>query len=218
MEKRFLVYSIGLMVDRLGNSMYFVVLSLLIFHLTKSVLNMSLMTIFQFFPRAVSSLFIGSIVDRISRRIVIFTALLFQGGCSILLAVMYETHTLQIWMLYIFGALISIGFEFSRTVEIAVVPIMFSKRRVEATLGLASAHTLMFIIGPLLAGFLLQFMNYDILLWVNAISYLGPILMGIWSKIPNEKDLEGIHSFRSVVNSMLEGFKFLKNNEILKNL
>ena len=69
----------------------------------------------------------------------IFAALLFQGGCSLLLAALFEAQLLEIWILYVFGALISVGFEFSRTAEIAVVPIMFRDRRVEATAGLASA-------------------------------------------------------------------------------
>ncbi|MGE7875460.1 MFS transporter [Bacillus paramycoides] len=218
MEKRFLMYAIGLMIDRLGNAVYSVALPLMVYHLTHSVLNMSLMAICQFIPRAVCSLFIGSIVDRISRRIVIFTALFFQSGCSFVLAIMYETNNLQTWMLYVFGALISVGFEFSRTAEIAVIPVMFWERRVEATASLASAHTIMFIIGPTVAGILLGFVTYETLLWINAISYLGPILMCLWSKIPNEKDLGGIRSFRSVIGAMGEGLNFLKGHIVLKKL
>lgn len=148
----------------------------------------------------------------------IFAALLFQGGCSLLLAALFEAQLLEIWILYVFGALISVGFEFSRTAEIAVVPIMFRDRRVEATAGLASAHTLMFIAGPTMAGFLLGFLSYEALLWINAASYLGPILMCIWSRIPNEKDLGGIRTFRSVVHTIGEGMHFLRDHRVLKSL
>ena len=218
LDTRFLTYAIGLMIDRFGNAVYTVALPLLVYSLTQSVLNMSLMAICQFVPRAVCSLFIGSVVDRVSRRTVIVAALLFQGGCSLLLAALFEARLLEIWMLYVFGALISVGFEFSRTAEIAVVPVMFGERRVEATAGLASAHTLMFIAGPTMAGFLLGFLSYEALLWINGASYLGPILMCIWSRIPNEKDLGGIRTFRSVVRTMGEGLQFLRGHRVLKSL
>lgn len=218
LERRFLTYAIGLMIDRFGNAVYSVALPLLVYSLTQSVLDMSLMAICQFIPRAVCSLFIGSVVDRVSRRTVIFAALLFQGGCSLLLAGLYQAELLQTWMLYLFGALISVGFEFSRTAEIAVVPIMFGERRVEATTGLASAHTLMFIAGPTLAGLLLGFLSYEVLLWINALSYLGPIVMCWWSRIPNEKNLGGIRTLRSVIDAMGEGWTFLRGHAVLKGL
>lgn len=45
LDARFFTYAIGLMIDRFGNAVYTVALPLLVYRLTQSVLNMSLMAI-----------------------------------------------------------------------------------------------------------------------------------------------------------------------------
>ncbi len=218
LNKRYLAYAFGLLVDRFGNAIYLLALPLLMYHLTGSIVDMGLMAICQFFPRVICGFFIGSIVDRINRRTVIFAALIFQAICSGLLAGLYEFQLLHVWMIYVLGALVSVGFEFSRTAEIAIIPIMFKEQRVDATAGLAGLFTAMLMIGPIVAGILLSISSYELLLWLNTLTYFGPIVMCIWSRIPSEKNLGSITSIRSVTDAMLQGFVFFKNDMVLKNL
>jgi DHA3 family macrolide efflux protein-like MFS transporter len=217
-DKRFLTYVSGLTIDRFGNALYAVVMPLLVYHLTSSALSMSIMAVVQFLPRALFSLAIGSIIDRVSRRVVIFVSLTFQALCSALLAVLYDAGLLQIWMVYAIGALLAVGFEFSRTAEIAVVPVMFPDRKMEANAGLGTAHTLMFILGPTLAGVMFGMFSYSVLLWINALTYLAPILMCIWSRIPHETHLGGVKSARQVGQDIVEGLRYLMQNRYLFHL
>lgn len=217
-QKRFLAYATGLAIDRLGNAVYSVVLPLAVYKLTQSVLSMGMMAFAQFVPRAVCAIFIGTIVDRMNRRNVIIYALAFQGVCSAAIALLYQMEMLSIWMIWLAGALISIGFEFSRTAEIAVVPVMFEERRVEATAGLASIFTATQMLGPLLGAWLLLYLDYDQFFWMNAISYLGPILLCGLSGIPREVQGLPLRNTSEVIASIKEGAAYMINDIWLAQL
>lgn len=214
-NRRFQAYALGLMIDRLGNAFYAIALPLLMYHLTQSVTAMGLMAILQFVPRFVGGPLIGSVVDRFSRRRIIVAALLFQSLCSLLLAVLVQQESLPLWVLYLLGALTSIGFEFSRTAEIAVVPVMFGRQRVAATAALASIHTAMFMLGPVLAGILLSFSGYNTLFFLNAFTYLAPVILCIWSRIPDESNLGGINGFTQMKQAVAEGLVHIRRNPSL---
>lgn len=208
-QKRFLAYASGLAIDRLGNAAYALVLPLLVYSLTQSVLNMATMAVSQFLPRALFSIFVGALVDKMNRRTVLITALLFQGMCNAAVALCFQLHVLKLWIVYLAGACVSIGFEFSRTAEIAVVPVMFAERRVEATASLASIFTATVFLGPLLGGWLLQHVDYPCLFWINAASYLGPIALCGLSEIPGAVGSQTQRSVSSVIASIRAGAAFL---------
>jgi len=217
-DKRFLAYALGLCIDRFGNAVYSVVLPLLAYSMTKSFINMGIMAICQFFPRIIFGFIAGPLIDRSKKRNILFKALIFQSFCSLLIAFLFQGSILEMWMLYAMGALLSIGFEFSRTAEISVVPSMFGDQRVEAITSLATIHTIMFIAGPMIGGVLLQFTSYGTLLWINSLSYLGPILFCFWSQIPNTKMVSREKGFQSVLDDMKEGFQFIRDSFVLKKI
>jgi MFS transporter, DHA3 family, macrolide efflux protein len=218
-EQRFIAYVIGLMINSFGNAVYAVALPLMVYKLTGSAAAMTWMAVSESAPRALLGFFIiGSIVDRISRRVVMFAALGFQAVCAFLIAFLYHSGSLEIWMLYVLGALVAIGHEFTRTVEFAVLPVMFAGRRLEANAGLSSAHTLMLIVGPALAGLLLAMFDYSLLVWINAATYVGPILLCIWTKIPHEKDLGGIRSPKQIWFDLRDGVSFLRRQQTVMRI
>ena len=173
---------------------------------------MSIMAISETVPRSLLGLFvIGPLVDRLSRRIVLLTSLIFQAICSIGIAILNTTNLLEIWMLYLLGALIAIAHEFVRTADYAVIPVMFGDRKMEAMAGLQAAFRLSLILGPVIASFLLAFTEYSTLLWINAVTYLGPVIMSIWIRIPHE-NLGGVRSVRQVFIDLKDGLWFIRKS------
>ncbi|HFO2533760.1 TPA: MFS transporter [Yersinia enterocolitica] len=184
-NKRFVAWATGLACDRLGNAMYSVVLPLMVYHMTSSLKNMAIVTICQFLPRVFPGIYIGSVVDIFNKKNVFIIALIFQFLCSLAIAVMYSADMLHFGLLCLLAAATSIGFEFSRTTEMTLVPTLFAEQRVEATTVLASVHTAMFMVGPLLGALLLDYLNYSVLLLVNAFSSLAPLCANYWTRIPS---------------------------------
>lgn len=214
---RFLFYATGSIVNNLGNQMYFLVLPLMVYSMTHSALNMSVMAVCEALPQVLLSLFAGALVDRLSRRTVIFSALSFQAVCCSLIPILYFTDLLQVWMLYILGTMLSIGQIFLRSAEFAAVPAMFPDRKLEASAGLSSCFTATTILGPLLAGFLIASLEYPTLLVINSLTYFAPILLCLWSRIPHE-NLGGVRSARQVLIDTKNGLRFILDSRILVSI
>lgn len=181
---RFVAWATGLALDRLGNAMYLVVLPLMVYHMTSSLKNMAIVTICQFLPRVFPGVYAGSLVDISNKKNLFFIALLLQFFSGVAIAVLYLLQLLNFPLLCFFAALTSISFEISRTTEMTLVPAMFAQQRVEATTMLASLHTAMFMVGPVLGALLLKYFSYNVLLLLNALSYLAPLILNRWTKIP----------------------------------
>ncbi|MGZ4163978.1 MAG: MFS transporter [Tumebacillaceae bacterium] len=208
-DRRFLMYALGGFVNNTGNGIYLVALPLMVFSLTGSVAAMSIMSICETVPRSLIGLFIaGPLVDRVSRRVVLTTALTFQSICSVGLALLYMTDHLQIWMLYVIGALIATALEFVRSANFAVVPLMFGDRKMEANSALNSMFRLSMILGPAFASLLLAVSSYSMILWINAFTYFGPLVALIWTNVPRE-NLGGVRTVRQIVVDLREGLRFI---------
>ncbi|TCP57863.1 Na+/melibiose symporter-like transporter [Tumebacillus sp. BK434] len=214
---RFLFYATGSIVNNLGNQLYFLVLPLMVYSMTHSALNMSVMAVCEALPQVLLSLFAGALVDRLSRRTVIFSALCFQAVCCSMIPILYFTDLLQVWMLYILGTMLSIGQIFLRSAEFAAVPAMFPDRKLEASAGLSSCFTATTIMGPLLAGLLIASLEYPTLLVINSLTYFAPILLCLWSRIPHE-NMGGVRSARQVLTDTKNGLRFILSSRILVSI
>lgn len=210
---RFFVYASGNIINNFGNSFFTLALPLLIYDLTGSSIQMSLMMACELLPMLFSPL-IGAVVDRVSSRTIIFSSLSFQALCSAMIPLLYQSGHLQIWMLYLFGALLSFGGICLRTGQFVVVPYMFPERRIEASAALSTGFTITTIFGPFLAGWLLAMTSYGTLLWINSLTFFAPILLCIYTKIPNQKR-ESINRPAQILEDMREGLAYLKNDKLL---
>lgn len=212
-DRRYVMHALGGFVNNTGNGIYFVALPLMVFALTGSVGAMSIMAICETVPRSLIGLFLaGPLVDRLSRRVVLIAALIFQSICSIGIALLNSSGHLEIWMLYVLGAFISTAHEFVRSANFAVVPLMFGERKMEANSGLNAMFRLSMILGPALAGLLLAFTDYSTILWINACTYFGPLLALYWTRIPHES-LGGVRTVRQIAVDLRAGLQFLYSHK-----
>ncbi|WP_431224300.1 MFS transporter [Serratia sp. L9] len=187
---RFTAWATGLAFDRLGNAMYTVVLPLMVYHMTASLQNMAIVSISQFLPRVFPGIYAGSIVDISNKKHIFFCSLLVQFAIGLTIAFLYSIDALPFALLCVLAAATSVAFEVSRTTEMTLVPALFAKDRVEATTALASIHTAMFMIGPIIGAVLLKYFSYTVLLLINALTYLAPLLANYWTKIPSMQAVE----------------------------
>lgn len=214
---RFLFYATGSTINNLGNQLYFLVLPLLVYSMTQSALNMSVMAVCEALPQVLLSLFAGALVDRLSRRTVIFAALCFQAFCCALISTLFSVGLLEVWMLYLLGTCLAIGQVFLRTAEFATIPAMFPDRKLEASAGLSSCFTATTIFGPLLAGILIAAFEYQTLLIINALTYFAPILLCLITRIPHES-LGGVRSISQVLIDTRNGLRWILDSRILVSI
>ncbi|MBS4431351.1 MFS transporter [Pectobacterium punjabense] len=222
-NSRFTAWAIGLAFDRLGNAMYMVALPLMVYHMTSSLKNMAIVTVCQFLPRIFPGIYVGSMVDISNKKNIFFISLLLQCFIGIIIATLYSMQLLPFILLCILGAITSVCFEISRTTEMTLVPVIFAKERVKATTALASIHTAMFMVGPLLGALLLKYFSYTSLLLLNALTYLAPIVANYWTKIPSLQSVQhrtkGLREKLALTNhSLKESLATVRSSKALKLL
>lgn len=139
------------------------------------------------------------------------------------MAILYSTDQLSFPLLCLFTALLSVFFEISRTAEMTLIPFMFAEDRTDATTTLASVHTAMFMLGPLLGATMLKYFSYPALLSLNALTYIVPMLANRWTRIPSLHSAEyKSRSFREKLlftnTSLIEALSTVNNSKPLKLL
>lgn len=220
---RFIAWTVGLASDRLGNALYAVVLPLMIYHMTASLENMAIVSICQFAPRVFPGIYAGSLVDISNKKNIFFISISAQLIISLALVVLYSSSYLSFPLLCFLAALLSIFFEISRTTEMTLVPVMFGEDRQDATTILASVHTAMFMVGPILGAIMLQYLDYSALLLLNAFTYVIPLFANRWTNIPSFQSPQ--HQSSGLVDkifltnkSLMEAFSTVSKSKSLQLL
>ena len=214
--RRFVLYAVGNSVNNVGNAFYLIVLPLVVYQTTRSSFAMAGTVGVE----ALSTLLLpmwGLLADRMPPRTFMVAALLFQAGVSVVLPLGLHAAWLTLPVLYAVSFLVGVGANALQTVQTRVVPLMFPDGARGASAGLTSAYTLTTIIGPLLAAAALAHHASDLLLWLNAASFLGPILLIPWTRIPNDPSPgQGIRM--PVHQALTEGLAALKAHRAVRPL
>lgn len=187
--RRFWIYALGNSVNNMGNAFYLVALPLLVYHLTGSSLSMAVTVATE----ALSTLllpFWGVWVDRASPRQIIVGALLFQAGVSAVLPLSLMGHWITVMLLYAISFFVGTGANVLQTAQTRIVPLMFPRTRDAASATLTTAYTVTTVLGPFMAGLALAHHGEVLLLWVNSASFIAPILLLPWTRIPTSRHAE----------------------------
>lgn len=147
----------------------------LVYELTDSAFLLGLLSAMQFTPALLFSLFIGFWIDRHSKRKILAGTQLFyiiQAFCLALL--LWTGHASYGWIL-LFAFLLGSIDAVDMPARLAFMPSLVGKPQLQSAMALNSANfniTRMF--GPLLAAFLLTYIDYGSMFFLNALS-LVPI-------------------------------------------
>jgi len=137
------------------------VLSLLIWEVTRSPLQLALVLVFNNLPRPLCSPFTGLLADRFSRRRILFGAQCLATATATCLLLTLILGTLQPWLVYLAVALMGI----TKALEdpsrrTAILDIVGSQRLVTALSLDGINHTIGKVLGPLVGGSLVETVGY----------------------------------------------------------
>lgn len=206
-NSRFVAYAGGLFFDRLGNSIYMVILPLLIYAKSQSLWALTLAILLQVLPKVFSFLLVGPLLDGMNRKKIFFQALIVQSVVSFLMGVLCYFESSVSAYLFL-ATVMSVAFDFSRNCERTLVPLMFPQNIPQATSLLASVFSICCIVGPLLIYLIPGKENHAYLLYFNSATFLAPIFFSRWSKIPNYIPPERLERTRDIFLSLKKGFHY----------
>jgi MFS family permease len=177
----------GQLISLIGTWMTAVAQSWLILQLTGNPFDLGLLTVAQFGPVLVLGLFGGLIADALPKRRTMYGTQTVAMGVSFLLFVLAATHTVQVWEVFLLGAVMGVRNAVDMPTRQAFAVEMVGREDIGNAIALNSA---MFngarVIGPAVAGLAIGAFGVSIAFLIDALSFLA-VLLGLF--LMNEKEL-----------------------------
>jgi len=202
----------ALLVTKIGDYLLAFALSWYIYDITGSTIALSLSLISTFIPNALVSIFSGIIADKYDRKKIIVICDVLSGILTFMLFLISINMKLSLYMIVIFNVLLSIiSAMFSPSISAAIQSSLAKKELQDASALTQLQGRFAFIVGTALGGLILKSLGIEILLLLNAISFLISATIEFFTNI---KQLEQ-SSKLSVIKNLKEAGDFLAKNKII---
>lgn len=222
-DRAFVLFWLARNVSLLGSTITAVVLPILVFRLTGSALQTSLLATFEVLPYFLFGLVAGAIADRVNRRWLMVSCDLINVALlgSIPLAAMFDTLTLtQIYAIALLSATVFVWFD---AANFGALPALVGRERiVEANSLLWSTHTLVWIVGPAIGGMLAATIDPALVIGLDTLSYTlsaAVILLiprTLSTAYPAEASAKAL--VRRTLTDIREGLQFLWQQHLVRDL
>ncbi len=212
-KHNFRLYFIGQIISVPGGWMQNIALSWLVLQLTNSGTALGVVAALQYFPILLLSPFAGSIIDKFSKRKILYITQSVSGVLAIILGYLTIIGEVRLWMIFLIALLIG----FVNTVDIPTRQVFVSEMVGEDELKNAITLNSMLmnlsrIVGPTIAGIVIVTAGIGPCFIVNGISFLAFIFVVF---IMRSSEL---HKARKseVKGRLFEGFYYIISKPTMK--
>ena len=204
-------------VNRFGDSVDSIALSLLMYKVTGSASMMALLLAVNYLPTIILQPIAGAVVDRMDKKAVMVWMDFARGAVVALIALLVYLDALSTPMLFVCVALISTLETLRIPAGACAMPALLEKEKytvgVALNGGLGQVCT---VIGLALAGPIVEGlgMEWAIMIDMATFFFSGTAIAALKMKLPPREDAEKV-SVRAVGRDMLEGLRYLKGSRLL---
>lgn len=205
----------GSLISQIGTQMQVVGVNWQIYELTRSPISLGLVGLFSFLPILLFSLVGGITADRFNRKKLLILSQLFQALFAAILTYLSFSQTITPALIYLILAGNALVIAFNAPARQAIIPnLVPSKFFINAV----SLNTLVrqssLVIGPSLAGFMIELLGVPFIYAFNAVSFFVLVatllpLHTLSHAVPNRAS----YNLRSIV----EAVKFVKNQPLISS-
>ncbi len=207
--KRYIVLWISQSISQLGSSMTGFALTLWAYEQSRSALSVSLMSFCNYVPYILVSLFVGTFIDRHSKKAVMLIADSVAALGSLAVLILLVTGWLSVWNIYLVNAVIGITTAFQQPASAVAVGKLVPKDKISNVSGMNSfSGNLIVVFSPMLAAALYTIGGLSVILVVDLTSFLLAFLV-LLCLIPIPDVIEK-KEYSSPFAGTAEGFRFLK--------
>jgi MFS family permease len=179
-----------------------------------SSFSLSLMATAASAPYFLFTLPAGVLADIVDRRLVIVSAVLWQGACAALLALGAWTQVINSNSLLACIFALGIGLALGAPVWGAIVPDIVSKDELSSAVTLGGVQlNVSTIVGPALAGFLLPVLRAPLLISFNALAFVV-VALAILSGSPCQRQSTGLRE--NFTESFISSLRYAHNSRRMK--
>ena len=167
-------------------------------------------------PGVILGPFIGALIDRWNRRIILITADSVIALMSVILALLFWRETIEIWHVYVIVFIRGIGDTFHFPAMAATTPLMVPKKQLARVAGLnQTTRGAVNIIAPLAGALLLELFDiYEIMIFdvaTAAFAIFPLLIIAIPQPQRSRNDTDNPEGKQGVLSDMHDGFKYVWN-------
>jgi DHA3 family macrolide efflux protein-like MFS transporter len=207
----FTIVWLGQIVSLLGTAMSNFALTLWAYEVTGRATPLALVGFFFVTPMVVLGPFVGTLVDRGNRKLMMMLSDLAAASVTLIVLVLYTSGNLQVWHLYVTAAITGIFQGFQWPAYSAAITLMLPKEQYARADGmLALAGNASAVLAPLLAGALIGPVGLLGLLIVDLVSAAVAIGTLLFVRVPQPPRTEaGREGEGSFLRETAYGFRYI---------
>jgi MFS family permease len=204
---------LGELISVLGSQLTTVAVPYQVYQLTRSSLDVGLVSLTQLVPLIAGSLLGGSAVDAMDRRRLLMVAQVLAAGCSAGLAVNADLGP-SLWPLFVLPA-VAAGFGgVDDAARSAIVPNLVSRAEVSTANAMFQAlFQLSVVVGPAVAGLLLAGAGVRFVYWADVGTFGASLVMAF---LISPQRPAGSAEHRPGLRSIVEGLRFVRGRQAIQ--
>ena len=208
-------------ISQIGSVLTMTALPLLVFKLSGSALDLGLVSAATWVPYPLFGLFIGAWVDRVNRKGLMIGLDLARAAVLAVLPTLALFGHLPIWWIYLvtfINSTLTVGF-FSAT-NTAIPSLVAHDDLLKANGRIQASAPFATIVGPLLAGVLLTATSLQVVLWVDAATFVvSAISLALIKTSFNAVDREADRAERrSLRKDIVEGLRYVLAQPVIRTM
>ncbi|MEP7291663.1 MAG: MFS transporter [Chloroflexota bacterium] len=218
--RAFMIVWAGQVASLLGSAMTSFALTIWAYQLTGSATVLALVGFFNFGPSILFGPLAGALVDRWNRKLVMMLSDLGAGVSTIAILILYSTGNLQIWHLYVAGAVSGVFNTFQWPAYSAAISTMLPKAQYARANGMLSlAESVSGVFAPVFATALLVIIGISGVMLIDVVTFLFAIgtLLVIFVPQP-EPSAAGAEGKGSLWQESIYGFRYILRRPSLLGL
>jgi len=213
-HRDFRLFWTGQCISLIGTWMQSVGQSWLVYQITNSSFKLGVISALQFTPMLLFSLPIGALIDRHSKRKVLFSVQTIMALNAFLLAFLVWRGIASYWTIALQAFLLGILNCIDMPVRQSYMAELASKEHLMNAIALNSAiFNAARIIGPAVAGLAFSYFGAAVCFLLNGLSFI-PVIINI-QKIQNEGKSPSDRTGVKISHEILQGLKYIAGNPVI---
>jgi MFS family permease len=188
---------------------------LLVLQLTGSGTSLGFMLALQFLPILLFGASAGVLIDRYSKRKILFVTQAASGGLALLIGVLVAFHLVTLWMVYVLAILHGLIIAIDNPARQTFLVEMVGKDLIKNAISLNSSEVnFARIIGPALAGIITATVGLVACFIINGISFIAVLVVLFMMK---GEDFHLSPRAPRIKGQLKEGLQYVRASPVLKN-
>jgi MFS family permease len=209
--RNFIIIWIGQMVSATGSSMTSFAVSVWVWKITDRATALTMLSFFSLLPAIALALVSGIIVDRYNRKLLMLLGDTVSVIATIVIVFLYLSNNLQIWHIYITGAVSRTFNELQLLAYSASMGLMVPKKHYSRVSSLDFfSHYGSQILAPAFAGYLYHIIGLVGISLIDMLTFTCAITCVLLAKIPQpvSAELEKQHS-KNIWHELIVGWRYI---------